>query len=122
MTTKSILERNAVEVADVEALHPAISAFVRGRIDTAQMAGVLTEWVRGQPYDLGVAESLPEKIVRTLAMAGPCSPKDLAKRTGAELDSVYHALSRLERRQVVRCDRATRPYAWALTSIDDREK
>lgn len=97
---------------------PAITALVRGRIDISTMAAAMTQWINGRTYDLGSAESLPEKVLRSLAVDGPASAKDLAQRVSSELDSVYHALFRLQKRQSVRCDRAKRPYVWKVTSPD----
>ena len=113
---KSVLERKAVSVADVEALSPAISAYVRGRISAAEMATAMTLWVHGRRYDLGRAESLSDKILRSLAMEGPASAKDIAKRIESELDSVYHALFRLQKRKDVRCIREVRPHVWKISS------
>lgn len=113
---KNILEQRSVSDADVDVLAPAIAAFVRGRIDSNAMARVLTQWLHGESYDLGAAESLPDRVSRSLAMDGPASAKDLATRIASELDSVYHALFRLQKRQIVRCDRSKRPYVWELTS------
>lgn len=115
----SILERRGVWPADVEALMPAIVALVRGRIDASAMAEAMTQWIHGRTYDLGTAESLPDKVARSLAMEGPASAKDLAKRISSELDSVYHALFRLQKRQLVRCDRTKRPYVWKLANVED---
>jgi hypothetical protein len=111
---RPIIERKSVAVADVEALQPALIAFIRGRIDIRSMADVLSRWVRGESYDLGTAESLPEKVARSLASEGAASAKTLSKRISAELDSVYHALFRLQGRQIVRCDRSRRPYVWMV--------
>jgi len=116
---RSILERAGVWPADVEALMPAIVALARGRIDAATMAHAMTNWLHGRSYDLGTAESLPDKVARSLAMDGPASAKDLAKRVTSELDSVYHALFRLQKRQTVRCDRSRRPYVWKLSNAQE---
>ena len=60
------------------------------------------------------------KVARSLATDGPASAKALKKRISAELDSVYHALFRLQGRQIVRCDRSRRPYVWALVTQGEK--
>lgn len=109
---KSITER------DVLVLEPAMHAFVHGKIDHKRMADVLDKWSVGEPFDLGLRHSLTDKIHRSLGTDGSATPHQLAEKLSAELDSVYHALARLQRKRLVRCDRTKRPFVWHLTTSE----
>lgn len=106
-------KKRAVEERDIRLLEPAMQAFVQGKIDRDFMASVLTKWLHGQPFDLGLLEPLTDKIQRSLALDGPATPQQLCKRLNAELDNTYHALFRLQKRRLVQCDRSKRPFVWS---------
>ena len=98
-------------------------AFVQGKIDHDYMASILTKWTNGQQFDLGPLEPLTDKIRRSLALDGAATPQQLCKRLTAEIDNVYHALFRLQKKRVVQCDRSVRPFVWSLSmgSADAKE-
>lgn len=95
-----------------------MQAFVHGKIDHKRMAEVLEKWSSGEPFDLGLWHSLTDKIRRSLSTEGAATPQQLAEKLNAELDSVYHALTRLQRKRLVQCDRTKRPFVWKLMTTE----
>lgn len=111
---KTILDRKLVTPQDVLDLSPAINAYVRGRIELRAMADIMSSWIGGKQWDLGASEVLSERILHWLKTHPPMTAKQIASAMQVKLDSVYHSLSRLEKRRAVECRRSDRPHKWTL--------
>lgn len=62
-------------------------------------------------------QSTPDQVLALLADGGPCTAGGLARELERSYRTVHKALRRLERRSVVRANRAGRYVVWEATTI-----